>query len=128
MQIGTLFDLFTDGQDLVEFFEGVETTEQLVSRLEVLKRKDTEQLLHCIVGMRSSLNQLYKATFEMSATIADGEIEDLGEDDDDGSVDKTLEELAAEFPDAPAATDTENPISNPEAPPADPKTVETPNS
>lgn len=126
MQIGTLFDLFTDGRDLVDFFDGVETTEQLVSRLEVLKHKDTDQLFNCIVGMRASLNQMYKATFEMSATFSDGETDNLDDSEDDDSVDKTLADLAAEFPDAPSTEISENPISNPEAPAADPKTVETP--
>jgi len=126
MIFGTIFELFTDGKDLAEFFEGVETKEQLVSRLEILKHKDTDDLLNCIVGLRASLDQTYKDTLEMSASLPDHE--DLDIDFDDESVDKTLAELESEFPDLPDDAPSENPISSPGDTGGEAKSVETPES
>ena len=39
MKVSSLFDLIADSRDLVEFFDGVNSKEQLVSRLERLKRQ-----------------------------------------------------------------------------------------
>jgi hypothetical protein len=103
MKVSSLFNLLTDMRDLLDFFEGVETTDQLVSRLERLKRQGTDSLLDCIYAANSS-----------SATFLDDtlEISPLNEPDDEDSlagelgIDDELEGLDAEEkqnpPDAPA--------------------------
>jgi len=124
MRIGTLFDLFTDAKDLCALFENVETKDQLVSRLEVLKHKDTDELLGCLAGTRASLDHMYKETFEMSATVSEGEIEDLTEGDDE--IDQVLSDVEREFPDESQESMSENPISPSPVAVADPKSGETP--
>ena len=37
MKLSSLFTVITDANDVLDFFEGVDTTDQLVSRLERLK-------------------------------------------------------------------------------------------
>lgn len=127
MKIGTLFDLFTDAKDLCALFDNVETREQLVSRLEFLKHKDTDELLECLAGARASLDRMYQETFEMNASVSEGDGESLNDlTDGDNDIDQTLAELAENFPDVSEEVGTENPISEPAEVVADPKSAETP--
>lgn len=107
MKIGNLFDLLTDARDVLEFFEGCHNREQLVSRLERLKRQGSEELMECIDGLRVSVDRTFEDTLEMSASLDD-------KDDDvaDNDIDKELEELVgkldaerleSETPEAPTA-------------------------
>jgi len=82
MRVGNLFNLSADAGDLTAFFEGVETREQLVSRLERLKRQGTTELLECLESLRMSVKTLLHDTLEMSASLDDTD-DDLLDDEDD---------------------------------------------
>ena len=88
MKIASLFDLITDASDVLDFFERVDTPEQLVSRLERLKRQGAEELLNCVDGLRSSIAAILQDTLEMSATV--------DEPDDDLDLDEELVKLMEE--------------------------------
>lgn len=117
MKISSLFDLITDGRDLLDFFEGVDTKEQLVSRLERLKRQAPDEILECVEGLRTSVAAALADTLEMSAVLDDEEETDLG-------IDTELDQIAKDEEDA----EVENP--NPQTPPATekPKDDVTPDS
>ena len=82
MKISSLFNLLNDSQDVLDFFDRVESPEQLVSRLDKLKRQGAEELLTCIVGLRSSAVAALSDTLEMNAVLDENEDEDLDLDDD----------------------------------------------
>ena len=109
MKIASLFNLVADSQDLLEFFERVETPEQLVTRIDRLKHGDNpELLLDCVQGLRAAVQEALDDTLEMSASLDDGEDEegDLG-------IDAELDKIAAEA----EVAEPEKP--NPEPPPAE---------
>lgn len=91
MKIGTLFDLLTDTRDILEFFDGCVTKEQLVSRLERLKRQGADDLLSCVDGLRVTLDRTFEDTLEMSASL-----DDQNELEDD-AVDKELDDLVGKL-------------------------------
>lgn len=104
MQVGKLFDLITDTRDVLEFFDGVDNRDQLVSRLERLKRQGTDDLYANIEGLRVSLAAMLSDTLEMSATLGAGEdsneaSEQDGEapegDLDENELDRQLEEIGS---------------------------------
>lgn len=104
MKVSSLFNLVTDGNDVLEFFDRVETVDQLISRLERLKRQGTEELLLCLDGLRSSITKALDDTLEMNAATFD-ETED-DEDPEFGDLDSELASLEEE---------NENPDGNPPA-------------
>jgi hypothetical protein len=69
VKVSSFFNLIVDGSDLLDFFQKVDTSEQLVSRLERLKREAPDELLSCIVGMRASIATALDDTLEMSAVL-----------------------------------------------------------
>jgi len=113
MKVSSLFGPISEGRDLLELFAEVYTKEQLVSRLERLKRQGTEELLLCIEGLRAAITTSLNDTLEMSADLEDME-------ESDPVLDAALEKIAEENdeletqnpPESPA---TENPISEPNA-------------
>jgi hypothetical protein len=109
MKVSSLFDLITDGRDLLGFFEGVDTTDQLVSRLERLKRQGADEMLECVEGLRASVTSALGDTLEMSAVLDDDDEEDNSE------LDAELDKIANEEED----TEVEKP--NPPDPPAEEK-------
>ena len=79
MKVSSFFTLMTDTTDLLDFFEGVETTDQLVSRLDRLKRQGTDNLLDCIYAAKSSVATLLYDTLEISPSLDEpGEEDNLG--------------------------------------------------
>jgi hypothetical protein len=126
MKIGRLIDLTNDASDLLDFFEGVETQEQLVSRLERLKRGATEELLACIEGLRASNQSFRDDTVEPSGTLGDEDEpeEDLGdllselESADaqaSASADEDLDTTTFPAPTPPTGSPTPAPVPEPEA-------------
>lgn len=105
MKISSLFNLLNDSQDVLDFFDRVESPEQLVSRLDKLKRQGAEELMTCIIGLRSSAVAALSDTLEMNAVLDDEEDENLDLDED----------ILAGFDDA------ENPISDVQNPTEDTK-------
>ena len=111
MKVSSIFNLMTDSSDVLDFFEGVETTDQLVSRLDRLKRQGADNLLDCLYALRSSNATLLDDTLEMSPS--------LGEPDEDDNLgesisDEDLETLTA------SDEEKQNPIET--APPENEKT------
>ncbi len=80
MKFRSPFDLATDTSDVLDFFDGVETPEQMISRLERLKKNDTEDFLLCIEALRGTLTALLEDTIEMTPSGPESE---TGADDDD---------------------------------------------
>jgi hypothetical protein len=93
MKVSSVFTLATDATDVLDFFEGVETTDQLVSRLDRLKRQGTDNLLDCLYALKSSVATLLDDTLEMSSLGGNDEEEDNLED---GLDDAELESLTEE--------------------------------
>lgn len=102
MKIRSLFDMIQDSRDVADFFENVETTDQMVSRLERIKRQGAEELLACIEALRISVDSALEDTLEMAASnpgeddIPDGEggdfdLGDLGDPETTGTEDKNTE-------------------------------------
>ena len=69
MKFKSLFHLVEDAKDLLDYLEGVDNRDQLISRLERLKRQGTDDLLACIEGLRASVTDALDDTLEMSATL-----------------------------------------------------------
>ncbi len=125
MKIGTLFDLLTDSRDLLEFFEGCENREQLVSRLERLKRQGTEDLMDCIESLRVTLDRTFDDTLEMSASLDDRTDGDPEETD----LDKELEELTRSMENENSGTEQDTNNQKPEEnPPVADQKIDVPNS
>lgn len=99
MKIANLYNVLTDASNLLDFFEQVETPEQLVSRLERLKRQGTKDMLDCIDGLRGSMADTLDDTLEMmemSAPLGGTEIPESDSDDLDGLNDTDLASLTDE--------------------------------
>ena len=88
MKVSSLFTIITDGNDVLYFFDGVETADQLVSRLDRLKRQGTDTLLDCLYALRSSIASTLNDTLEMSP--------DLSEPDSDDNLGKPLDDKELE--------------------------------
>ena len=95
MKIQELFDLLGTAQDLLSYFEGVQTPTQVVSRLEHLKHKDPEYFLEDLGALRIAIHSALSANLEMGGS--------LSSDDD---VPDDLETTLDEFPDVEANLDT----------------------
>ena len=98
MKISSLFSLLTNATGFLDFFEGIDTREQLVSRLERLKHQGTEELLDSIYTARGSIEEMLDDTIETSAplegpdettfedTIMDEELENLASNADEKQI------------------------------------------
>lgn len=92
MKVSSLFNMVTDLSDMLDFFEGVETTDQLISRLDRLKRQ-ADHLLDCIYAAKSSAATFLDDTLEISPLNEPDEEDSLT---GDLGVDDELESLASE--------------------------------
>jgi hypothetical protein len=106
MKIASLFDLINDSRDVLDFFERVESTEQLITRLDRLKRQGTDDMLMCLDSLRHSIDTLLADTLEMSPSLGD----EPDDDDDMSELDKTLAELGT--PDDSVTPPTSTPPDN----------------
>lgn len=97
MKFRSLFDLVGDAQDVVEFFKDVETIEQMVSKLERIKKREADDFLVCIQSLKISVDSAMEDTLEMGSNVdTEGEDSDLSEEDLTG-----LEEEEGEKPAEP---------------------------
>jgi hypothetical protein len=103
MKMASLFNMITDASDLLDLFDGVDTTDQLISRLDRLKRQGKEEMLACIEGLRSSIAAALDDTLEMNGSI-DEPSSDLDDENNLGDLDAELAELDDEN-----ANSTDNP-------------------
>jgi hypothetical protein len=108
VKVSSFFNLIVDGSDLLDFFQKVDTSEQLVSRLERLKREAPDELLSCIVGLRASIATALDDTLEMSAVLDEP-------DNDNTDLDSELASL--EDLDPREAEENDGEMQNPSEPP-----------
>jgi hypothetical protein len=93
MKIRDLFDMLGAAEDFLSFWEGVETVDQMVSRLEHLKRGDNpEGLLDDLHSLRICTAGAFAANIELGGALSQNEEADTGIDD----LDKVLAELGEE--------------------------------
>lgn len=92
MKIRSLFDLVQDSRDVVDFFEGVENQEQMISRLERIKKREFNELLACVDALRISIDSALEDTLEMSGSGID-DTDENDADDGDGLEESDLSEL-----------------------------------
>jgi hypothetical protein len=104
MKVSSLFNIVADGNDVLEFFDRVETVDQLISRLERLKRQGAEELLLCLDGLRSSITKALDDTLEMNSAAFEYDEEE--EEPEFGDLDSELASLEEE---------NQNPAENPPA-------------
>jgi hypothetical protein len=90
MRISSLFDLITDANDLLDLFNGVDSPEQLATRLDRLKRQGKDEMLACLEGLRGSVSMALNDTLEMNAAI-----DEPSDEDDFEGLDNLEGELAA---------------------------------
>jgi len=106
MKVSSLFTVITDANDVLDFFEGVETTDQLVSRLDRLKRQATDNLLDCLYALKSSIATALDDTLEMSA--------DLGEPDEEDNLGESISDEELENLTGDPELEKQNPPEDPE--------------
>lgn len=87
MKFRTLFGLVGDAQDVVDFFRDVETVEQMISRLERLKKREADDFMVCIQSLKISIESAMEDTLEMGGNT------DVDEDEVDGLTDEELGDL-----------------------------------
>jgi hypothetical protein len=111
MKVGNLLALMNDAADLLDLFEGVEDRDQLVSRLEVLKRKGADDVLACVAGLRHSVHTMNNDVLEMGSTVDLSDVEDrLSEgQESEEDIDRILESVGEGSPDRSENAKTENP-------------------
>lgn len=101
MKMKSLFNLVEDADAITNIFAKVDTTEQMVSLLERLKKQGATELLEYVQSLRLSLQAAMEDTLELGGPI------DGGEDDnfmnDDTEEDEDLLEGLAEEDEIPAA-------------------------
>ena len=117
MKIANLYNVLTDASNLLDLFELVETPDQLVSRLERLKRRDTKNMMDCIDGLRGSVADTLDDNLEMMELSAPlGTTESGPEDDDlDGLTDADLASLNGENDEnssEPPEAEKQNPVTS----------------
>ena len=98
MKISGIFSLLTNATGLLEFFDGVETEDQMITRLEKLKHGDgPSAILDSIYVTRAAVTDVLDDTIETSSTV-DGDDPEF-----EGSLDDAeLEGLMAEEKQIPA--------------------------
>lgn len=94
MKFRSMFELVGDAKDVVDFFGDVESIEQMISKLERIKRREPEEFLVCIQSLKLSIDTALDDTFEM------GGGGDLDEEDDNLD-DEEISELEHEGDDKP---------------------------
>ena len=73
MKVQNLFDILQDTQDLLSYFEDVTTKEQMVSRLERLKRQAPDELVDTIESLRMSTGAALEDQLELGGSLMDGD-------------------------------------------------------
>jgi hypothetical protein len=84
MKVKSLFDLLQTSSELLTYFDGVTTPEQLVSRLERLKKAEPDELASLITdldSLRQSVSASFNDTLEMGRDSSEITEED-GDDDE----------------------------------------------
>jgi hypothetical protein len=91
-----------DAQDVVDFFKDVETIEQMISKLERIKKREADDFLVCIQALKISIDSAMEDTLEMGGSVdTEGDTDGLS-DEDLSELDEGEEEKPPE-PEQPAA-------------------------
>lgn len=69
MKFKSIFHLVEDAQEICSLFDNVETTEQMISTLERLKKQFPEEILSLIQSLRLSTEAILEDTFEPGGTV-----------------------------------------------------------
>ena len=94
MKFASLFALVANATDLLDFFEEVETTDQLISRLDRLKRGGAaDGVLDCLYALKGSVTSVLDDTLEVPSDLGEPDEEDNLEED---ITDEELETLTNE--------------------------------
>lgn len=119
MKLQTIFDLIQDAQDILSFFDRVTTPDQLVSRLDRLKRQAPEDFAECLDSLRFSVSAALEENLELGGPLAsdDDEADDIfagidipdGDEQENGS-----SETPAENPDQSQSSSPDTPPSTTE--------------
>jgi hypothetical protein len=92
MRIKSLVDLIRDSGDILDFFEGVDSVEQMISKLERIKKTEPEEFFANVMGLRITHAAILEDTFEFQSSGTDDELEgDLLDDDDEDDIEEPLE-------------------------------------
>ena len=73
MKVQNLFDILQDTQDLLSYFEDVANRDQMVSRLERLKRQVPDELFDTIESLRMSTSAALEDQLELGGSLMDGD-------------------------------------------------------
>ena len=121
MRMKSLVDLIRDSGDVLDFFEGVESVEQMISKLERIKRTEPQEFFANIMGLRISHAALLEDTFEFQSSgtddiegdLLDGDDEDEGEGEgDEGDLESLEDDTGEKQEGEPTVTDpAKNPTS-----------------
>jgi len=103
MKVSSLLGVYNSARNLLDFFEDVQTVEQLVSRLERLKKTKQEELLDSIDDLREAAVVLADDTFEMGGSSTD----DLEEDESDDLLGDDFPDLEDEEPEKEVIEETQ---------------------
>jgi hypothetical protein len=103
MKVSSLLGIYNSTRNLLDFFEDVETVDQLVSRLERLKKTKQEELLDSIEDLREAAVVLADDTFEMGGSST----EDLEEDESDDLLGDDFPDLEDEEPEKEVIGETQ---------------------
>lgn len=76
MKLGSLFNLVTDAQDVLDLFEGVENVDQLHGRLRRINQIEADDLLTCLASLQVSIAKALDDTLEMNPDLDEPEEED----------------------------------------------------
>ena len=80
MKIRELFDLLGAAEDFLSFWDGVETVDQVVSRLEHLKRAAPEDLLEDLQTLRICTTSAFAANLELGGSLDESPKSDDNDD------------------------------------------------
>jgi hypothetical protein len=102
MKIRTLFNVLEDAQEIATLFSKVDTTEQMVSTLERLKKQGAAEFLDSVQALRLSVEAAYEESLEMGGSLGfDGNeeseedenlLEGLGDEEEKPEEEKPQEE------------------------------------
>lgn len=101
MKIKSLFDLVQDSRDIVDSFENVTSVEQMVSRLERIKRTEAADFLVLIDALKISLQGILHDTLEIGSSEMDDDEGEDGELEMDGLSDEEIASLESESSEEP---------------------------
>jgi hypothetical protein len=76
MKMQSLFDILQDAQDILSFFEGVTTTDQMISRLNRLKQQAGEDLFDTVESLRMSVGAALEDQMELGGSLGSPDSQD----------------------------------------------------